>query len=101
MRFVCFKFCQLSTSLESAGHSLWVKHRHDAIQTPRNLKIARWKHSCEDFTVFRCQSVDCAKDSKGVGWVQLYNRKDLNNNSNTNTYTDTYGLCRFIYEQVY
>ena len=30
-----------------------------------------------------------------------YTHKDINNNSNTNTYTNTGGLCRFGCEQVY
>ena len=33
--------------------------------------------------------------------IVLYNHKDLNNNSNTNTYTNTGGLRRLGYERVY
>ena len=31
----------------------------------------------------------------------LYTHNDINNNSNTNTYTNTGELCRFGYERVY
>ena len=34
-------------------------------------------------------------------WILLYSHKDLINNSNANTYTNTGGLCRFGYERIY
>ena len=83
MCFVCFRFCQLFSNLESFGHYLWGKQDHDAIYSSRNLKMiccTAW-HSCqklqyEDFSMIRCQSEDrfiLMKTKhlvhlKGLGW---------------------------------
>ena len=63
MHFVSFRFCLLSSKLESSvRHCLWVKQHHDVISSSRNLETAGciawhslWKLQYEDFWVFECK----------------------------------------------